>query len=209
MSTRRRKVVSLKFASASEAAEFLQHALSRIENLAAEQSGSTLKLILLAPPGKAEKDYRKLVSLLKEWRTSRLAPRRGFFRHSVGLLLASANLKVGIPVSAIVDTLRLMGYKARVEKGYMVTSAPFDRAVQVAEAFSAKYAEALETPAAPLARRLAAVVATALNLTLERAFDKLQRSNLVTLDEDKGRHELRVSYEEALKALLELSGEIR
>lgn len=203
MSARRRKVVTLKFTAASEAADFLHHALSRIENLAAEQSGSTLKLILLAPPGDTVKDYRKLIALLKEWRMSRQAPRKGFFRHSIGLLLASANLKVGIPVAAIADTLTIMGYKARIEKGFLVTSASFEQVVRVAEVFSAKYTEAIEIPAAPLSRRLAAVVATALGLTVEEAFNKLQRLNIITLRENKGRYELRVNYEEALQAILE------
>ncbi|MEM1853127.1 MAG: DUF2067 family protein [Thermofilaceae archaeon] len=204
MSARRKRVITLKFASASEAAEFLQYALARVGNLAAEQSGPSLKLILLAPPVKSEEDYRKLIALLKEWRTSRQAPRKGFFRHSIGLLLASANLKVSIPLAALADTLTLMGYRARVDGGHLVTNAPFKRAVEVAETFSAKYSEALETPAAPLARRLAAVLATALDLTVEEAFEKLQRLGIVKVDEESGKYVLSVNYEESLKRLSNL-----
>ena len=195
---RRARVVTLRFATPGEATEFLHHVVSRVSNVAAEQSGSLLKIILLAPSGGSEDDYRKLLALLRQWRLSRQSPRRGVYKHDVSLLLSSANLKVGIPLAAVVDTLSLMGFQARMEGPYLVTNATFERVVKAAEEFSRKYAEALEVAAPPLVRRLIAVTSTAFGQPVDEALEKLVGMGVIKLDEATKKYVLAVSYNEAL-----------
>jgi len=194
----KRRVITIRFASSREAAEFLQYAASLVSNLAAEQSGSALKLILLEP---SEDDYRKLMELLRQWRLSRQAPRKGVYRHSVTLLLSSMDLKVGIPVSALADILALKGYRAALEGGYLVTNAPFDTVVKLGELFSSRYADAVLIPAPPMVRRLIAVLATVREVTVDEALEELERMGLVKLDEGSGRYVLTRNYEQALDEL--------
>ena len=200
----KKRVVAIRFSSSSEAAEFLEHALPRIRGAAVEQSGAHVK-VALPPSEAAEEDYRRLMALLRQWRLSRGAPRRGAYRHSVSLLLSSAKLEVAVPPAAIADALSLMGYEARVEGGYLVTSASFEKAVEVSERFSRLYAEALRVPAAPLPKRLAAVWATVRGCGVEGAFGELERAGLVKRDAS-GRYVLAASYEEALRRLRQLAG---
>lgn len=198
----KRRVITIKFTSSKEAAEFLEQALSLVGNMAAVHSRDSLKLILLAPPSEAENDYRRLLTLLRQWKLSRRAPRRGVYKHSVSLLLSSANLKIGVPVAAVADTLALMGFVARVEGGYLVTNATLEQAVRAAELLSRKYVETLEVPASPLVRRLAAVLAASKGTTVDEAVKELQRRDIIKLDEGSGKLVLTLDYKEAIKSFL-------
>lgn len=191
----------LRFSTPGEAAEFVELASRTAKNLLISQAGSLVKVIL--PTTGVKGEYAKVMSLVKQWKLSRGVPRGGVYKHSAGLLLSSTQLRVATPLAAVAEVLQLIGFTARVEGGYVVTSASFSQALRAVEALSDKYAEALELDAAPMARRLAAVLAAARSLPLKEAVEELRERGLAKVDERSGRLALAVNYEEALQRLRE------
>lgn len=197
----KKKVFAFRFSSPEEAAEFLDYVSRLIGNLAAEVRGSSVKIVVMAPPGEAESDFARIREVLRQWRMSRHFPRKGLYRHSLQMILSAASLKVSIPIAALVDSLKLSGFKARLDKVYLVTDARFDEVVEVASNFSAKYLEALRLPATPILKRLLAVLATVLDTSIDESLKKLLELGLARLDEESGRFLLTVNYTSALERL--------
>ncbi|RLE71204.1 MAG: hypothetical protein DRJ43_00230 [Thermoprotei archaeon] len=197
----KKKVFAFRFSSPEEAAEFLDYVSRLIGNLAAEVRGSSVKIVVMAPPGEAESDFARIREVLRQWRMSRHFPRKGLYRHSLQMILSAASLKVSIPIAALVDSLKLSGFKARLDKVYLVTDARFDKVVEVASNFSAKYLEALRLPATPILKRLLAVLATVLDTSIDESLKKLLELGLARLDEESGRFLLTVNYTSALERL--------
>jgi len=196
----RKRIIALRFGSSQEAAEFLSLVSEQMgDRVIVEQSGSSVKLIIPPSSGDARGDYAKLLSLIRQWRLSRQSPRGGVFKHSVALLLSAAKLRVGIPVSAVAELLQLKGFRAELEGGFLKTSADFESAVRAAEEFSEKYAEALDLEAAPLVRRLAAVLAAAHDRSIDEVVEALKSAGLVK-ESEEGKLVLAVNYAEALKS---------
>jgi len=171
-------------------------------NVIVEQSGTSVKLIIPEYSKDARGDYAKLLALVKQWRLSRQSPRKGVFKHSVTMLLSAAKLKVGIPVSAIVELLQLKGYRAKLADVFIETNADFESTVRVVEEFSERYAETMELDAAPLVKRLAAVLATAYNRSIDEVVEALKGAGLVKENEE--RLVLAVNYADALKKAVPL-----
>ena len=195
----RKRIIALRFGSSQEAAEFLSLVSEQMgDRVIVEQSGSSVKLIIPPSSDDARGDYDKLLSLIRQWRLSRQSPRGGVFKHSVTLLLSAAKLRVGIPVSAVAELLQLKGFRAKLEGGFLETSADFESAVGAAEKFSEKYAEALDLEAAPLVRRLAAVLAAAHDRSIDEVVEALKSAGLVK-ESEEGKLVLAVNYAEALK----------
>ncbi|RLF06249.1 MAG: hypothetical protein DRK00_02180 [Thermoprotei archaeon] len=205
----KKRVISVRFASPSEAAEFLEHVSKLLGNLAAEVKGCSVKLVVMAPPEELDREYARVREALRQWRMSRQLPRRGVYRHHMGMVLSSASLKVSIPVAALIELLQLKGFKARLEGSYIVSSATFEQVVEEASRLSEKYAEALRLLATPMLKRLAAVLAAALECSVEEALEKMEALGLTKVDERYGRLVLSTNYEEALKRIRSLVVEER
>lgn len=200
----KKRVLSVKFASPGEAAEFLEHVSKLLGNLAAEVKGCSIKLIVMAPPEELDREYAKVREALRRWRLSRQLPRRGAYRHHIGMVLSSANLKVSIPVAALVELLRLKGFKAELRGSYVVSSAAFEQVVEEATRFSEKYAETLRLLATPTLKRLAAILAAALGCSVEEALERMRALGLMKVDDEYGRLVPTTNYEEALKRIRSL-----
>ncbi len=195
----RKRVIALRFGSPQEAAEFLSLVSERVgDQVIVEQSGSSVKLIIPPSSDDARGVYTKLLSLIRQWKLSRQSPRGGVYRHSVALLLSAAKLRVGIPVSAVAELLQLKGFRTKFEGGFLETDAGFEAAVKAAEELSKRYAEALDLKAAPLVRRLAAVLAAAYGRPVDEVIEALEGTGLVREDEG-GRLLLAVNYADALR----------
>lgn len=193
----RKRLITLRFRTSKEAAEFLSFVSEAAGNVIVEQSGTSVKLIIPESSKDARGDYAKLLALVKQWRLSRESPRKGVFKHSTTMLFSAARLKVGIPVSAIVELLQLKGYRAKLAGGTIETNADFERTVRIMEEFSERYAETMELDAAPLVKRLAAVLATAFNRSIDEVVEALRGAGLVKENEE--RLVLAVNYADALK----------
>jgi len=197
VSALRKRLITLRFRTSKEAAEFLSFVSEAAGNVIVEQSGTSVKLIIPESSKDARGDYAKLLALVKQWRLSRQSPRKGVFKHSTTMLFSAARLKVGIPVSAIVELLQLKGYRAKLAGGTIETNADFERTVRIMEEFSERYAETMELDAAPLVKRLAAVLATAFNRSIDEVVEALRGAGLVKENEE--RLVLAVNYADALK----------
>ncbi|RLF00046.1 MAG: hypothetical protein DRJ57_01480 [Thermoprotei archaeon] len=197
----KKRVISVRFASPSEAAEFLEHVSKLLGNLAAEVKGCSVKLVVMAPPEELDREYARVREALRQWRMSRQLPRRGVYRHHMSMVLSSASLKVSIPVAALVELLQLKGFRAKLEGGYIVSSATFEQVVEEASRLSEKYAEALRLLATPMLKRLAAILAAALGCTVEEALKRMEALGLTKVDEKYRRLVLAINYEEALKRI--------
>jgi len=198
-----KKLITLRFRTTKEAAEFLSFVSEVVDNVIVEQSGTSVKLIIPEYSKDARGDYAKLLALVKQWRLSRQSPRKGVFKHSITMLLSAAKLKVGIPVSAIVELLQLKGHRAKLAGGFIETNADFESTVRVVEEFSERYAETMELDAAPLVKRLAAVLATAYNRSIDEVVEALRGAGLVRENEEE-KLVLAVNYEDALKKAVPL-----
>lgn len=194
----RKRLITLRFSSPREAAEFLSFVSEMVSKVIVEQSGASVKLIIPESSKDAKGDYAKLLALVKQWKLSRQSPRKGVFKHSVTMLLTAARLKVGIPVSAVVELLQLKGFRAELEQSFIVTSADFERTVKAVEALSEKYAEALGLNAAPLVKRLAAVLAAAYDRPVDEVVEVLRNAGLVEENEEE-KIVLTANYAVALK----------
>jgi hypothetical protein len=203
VSALRKKLITLRFRTTKEAAEFLSFVSEVVDNVIVEQSGTSVKLVIPEYSKDARGDYAKLLALVKQWRLSRQSPRKGVFKHSVTMLLSAAKLKVGIPVSAIVELLQLKGYRAKLAGGFIETNADFESTIRVVEEFSERYAETMELDAAPLVKRLAAVLATAYNRSIDEVVEALRGAGLVRENEEE-KLVLAVNYEDALKKAVPL-----
>lgn len=202
----RKRAIALRFGSSQEAAEFLSLVSERMgDRVIVEQSGSSVKLVIPPSSDDARGDYAKLLSLIRQWRLSRQSPRGGVFKHSITLLLSAVKLRVGIPLSAVAELLQLKGFRAKLEEGFLETNADFESAVRAAEEFSEKYAETLDLEAAPLVRRLAAVLAAAYGRPVDEVVEALRGTGLVREGED-GKLVLAVNYADALKKASSLLG---
>lgn len=197
----KKRVVTLKFDSSTEAFDFLTFVLSSLKNVTGEQVGSKVKLVLESSSDEPDEDYQKIRSLVRQWGASRQYPRAGLYRHSLRLLLSTANLVVGIPVEAVADLLALKGFKAQIEGGNIVTNADFKLVVKVAEVFAEKYAKALRLESTPQVKRLAALYAATYGCTIDQAVDELKSRGLVKEEENARRLVLTASYSECLEAM--------
>ncbi|MCX8180535.1 MAG: DUF2067 domain-containing protein [Thermofilaceae archaeon] len=197
----KKRVVTIKFSSSTEALDFLVFALSSLKNVTGEQVGSKVKLVLISSSDEPDDDYHKIISIVRQWGASRQYPRAGLYRHSLGLLLSTANLVVGIPVEAVAELLALKGFKAQLEGGNIVTNADFKLVVKVAEVFAEKYARALQLESTPQVKRLVALYAATYECTIDQAVDELKRRGLVKEEENTRRLVLTASYSECLEAV--------
>lgn len=194
-----KKIITLNFKSPGEAAEFLEHVRPFIGSGAAEVKGRLLKLALVGEPEELRESYAKVMETVRQWKLSRRLPKQGLFRHSLGLILPSTKMAIGIPLTAIADTLALKGYQARLEGGYVVTDADYSEVCKIAEVLSEKYLEALSLRATPSLKRLAAILAAVTGAEVKEALERLKALGLAHEDASAKRYTLATGYDEALQ----------
>ncbi len=194
-----KKIIALNFKSPGEAAEFLERVRPFIGSGAAEVKGCFLKLALVGEPEELRESYARVMEIVRQWKLSRRLPKQGLFRHSLGLLLLSTKMAVGIPLTAIADALALKGYQARLEKGYIITNADYSEVCKIAETLSEKYLEALSLRATPLLKRLAAILAAATGAEVKEALERLKVLGLAHEDASAKCCTLATGYNEALQ----------
>lgn len=197
----RRKVITLRFLSTQEAIEFLEY-ITRIyskEMIGGEIKGTTVRLFLKASFSSDEAFISRIKEAIGHWKSSRRPNVTGEYRHNIRMILSQASLEVGIPVRAIIDVLKLKGFKARLEGGHIVTNADHNTLVSIISEFSSRYAEALRIIATPMLKRLVAVIATVQALNVEDALNNLYSRGVASLKDN--RWTLTVNYDSALKIL--------
>lgn len=123
-------------------------------------------------------------------------------RFEISTVLSASNLKVAIPVQALIDILKLEGYEARLEGSYLVTNARFQHVTELAERISEHYEEAVKQGLAAPLRRIVAVVATYMDTQVSDAINLLLKAGFI--DRKDGEFVLRSKPEDIIDKIAEL-----
>ncbi|MEM1516328.1 MAG: DUF2067 family protein [Thermofilum sp.] len=170
-------VLTFNFGSSAEALKFIEVLSKKVGRgaILGEIKGNKVKVFV-----PFSENYRKTVREIKliyfelhsgaDYRPKRF---------EISTVLSASNLKVAIPVQALVDALRLEGYEARLEGNHLVTNAKFQHLAELAEKISERYEEAARQRLAAPLRRLVAVVATHMNTSISDAIDLLQKLGFI------------------------------
>lgn len=205
-----KKYFVLTFSSNAQAVkfvQFLEKAMRKGEKIDFIVKGNRVRVII--PKGAdTTRVIARVKELFKYWRMSS-APTRGLYRHSLPLVFLLSELEISIPPSVIAYVLMLAGYRAEIQGSQLVSDAPLDLVIKVAEKASQAYKEAVLLNATPLLKRLAASVSAALDITPEEALQLLSRAEIADFLESEGRWIMRVGEREALLRLKKLSREMR
>ena len=187
--------------------QFLEKAMRKGEKIDFVVKGNRVRVII--PMGDdTTRVIARVKELFKYWRMSS-APTRGLYRHSLPLVFLLSELKISIPPSVIAYVLMLMGHRAEIQGSQLVSDAPLDLVIKIAEKASQAYKEAVLLNATPLLKRLVASVSAALDVTPEEALQLLTRAEIANFLESEGRWIMRVGEREALLRLKKLSREMR
>ncbi|AMQ19306.1 DUF2067 family protein [Thermococcus peptonophilus] len=148
-------------------------------------------------------EIRDAIQKIREIHTrvrAKLYPdRRGLYRYKVDDLLREAGTSVSTPI--IVKTLELVGEKVELRDDEIVTSMPWEEAVEVTSRLGEALAEiALQTTRQ--IREVALPVAIAYDLDPEEVLERLVELGLAEWKEDKFKYELVKNKEQALEELL-------
>ncbi|RLE83490.1 MAG: hypothetical protein DRJ39_04850 [Thermoprotei archaeon] len=200
--------VFFSFKNSSEAVNFVSYIQSKMrgKNINISVKGKKVKITLRA----SKQDLSLLMAMIKNeyknWKLSTHGTRTGFYKHSIPRILHDAKLKTSIPINSIIDVLTLLGYPARIESGYIVTTMNFENVIKITEKISEKYRELLENAKyAPMARRLLAVVLSTFNWNdINQTTEKLINMDILSIDSRTSKITLSVAYEKALEKIKEM-----
>ncbi len=192
----RERQITVSFPDSAAAADFIRYIEKRFGgyDLYVVAKGAKVRVIVKdTRPDVAE----KIKQIAKIWRT--MYGRGGGNIVPLQVLLSMAELKTGIPIGGLLDVLRLMGLKAELKQGYLLTSLSLEQLAQVARRFSEEYSKALRLNATSLTKRLVAVLSTATGNGIEWSLERLLELNIVKLENNK--YILKLNYESALAKL--------
>lgn len=148
-------------------------------------------------------EIREAIQKIREIHTrvrAKLYPdRMGLYRYKVDDLLREAGTSVSTPI--IVKTLELLGERVELKDDEIVTSMPWEEAVEV----TSRLGEALAEIALQTTRQIREVVlpvAIAYDLDPEEVLERLVELGLAEWKEDKFKYELVKNKEQAFEELL-------
>ncbi|MEO2151391.1 MAG: DUF2067 family protein [Thermococcus sp.] len=148
---------------------------------------------------------RKIREIHNRVRAKLYPDRRGLYHYTVDDLLREAGTSVSTAI--ILRTLELLGEMAELRDNELVTSLPWNEAVELVR----KLGEALSEITLQTTRQIREVVvpvSVAFNLEPEEVIEKLVELGIAEWKEDKFKYELVKNKEQALKELLKaLSGD--
>mgnify|MGYP001772750263 CR=1 FL=1 len=174
--------LTFTFASSAEAVKFIELLNKKLGKgcFLGEIKGNKVKVFI--PLGK---DHRRLVQEVKhlyaEVHSSSAYRPRSF---EVTTVFSASNLKVAIPVQALLEALRVEGYKAELRGSRIVTDASFQHLTELAERLSEAYSEAVRLKLTSPLRRIAAVAAVCSSSSVDQALKLLMDQGLVTRSKD-------------------------
>jgi len=116
-------------------------------------------------------------------------------------LVRQLSHRTAFPINVLVDALRLMGYRAGLFKGSLVTNASETAVIGTAEKIAAVYRDLRNSNVSPQAKRIISLYVAATGVTTKEAIKKLADEKLVNVVE--GRVTAGMDYENAFKKLSE------
>lgn len=169
--------LTFNFSNSDEALKFVEVLYKKLgkRSIIGEVKGSKVKVFI-----PFTEDYRKIVrevKLLYSEVHTKLSYKP--YRFEVTTILSASNLRVAIPVQALIDALKLKGYEARLEGGYLVTNARFQYITELAEKISEFYEETIRRKITSPLRRLVTAIAAAAEISVDEVLDLLLRSEFI------------------------------
>lgn len=198
---RAKKVITIHLKSDIEKEEFMKE-LQRLRLPAfiyVHGRLDSIKINVQGTKDEIREAIRKIREIHHRVRAKLYPDRRGFYHHMVDDLLREAGTSVSTPV--ILKTLELLGETAELKEGELITSMPWEEAVELVR----KLGDVLSEIALQTTRQIREVVipvSVAFGLEPEEVLDKLVELGLAEWKEDKFKYELIKNKEQALEELL-------
>lgn len=189
---------TLVFSSAEEAVEFLKMLENTLPGKSFLGELKTNKVKIFVPESK---DSELVAHRIRELYNQMKSPHaQGLIRdYDLAVLFSMSRLEVPVPVSLLVDALKIKGYKVEVFRDKLRTNAPLNVITKTIENLSKIYHELADIKMTSQSRRLIALYSHTENLAPEESIKRL--SELGILTEESGRISLKVNYEMALNTL--------
>ncbi|MGB9708689.1 MAG: DUF2067 family protein [Infirmifilum sp.] len=191
---------TLVFSSPEEALEFLKMLEKILPGKSFLGELKTNKVKVFVPESEnSEQVIRKIRELYNQ---KRRPYAYGLVKdYDISTVFSLSRLEQPIPLSLLITTLRIQGYKAEAVRDKLRTNAPLDHLTKMVEKLSKLYGELLEIKATAQARRLIALYSLTKNLPTEEAIRQLSEQGFLT--EDRGRISLKLNYETALRIIFQ------
>lgn len=202
---REKHAVTFVFNSSKEALAFLD-SIGRVvglKNIVGELKGNKVKIYIKARGENREKILREVKALYVQSKPPIATYRKR--KYKVSTLLKLASLKISIPVSALIDLLRLRDCKAELVGDQIETSCDIEFVREEAERLSEKYSEVVFLNATASLKRLLAVVSAYLDADPREILEKLLEEGLIVTN--RNRYALRDNYQLSLRKTLDVLGD--
>ena len=159
----------------------------------------SLKINVQGTKDEIKEAISKIREIQNRVRAKLYPDRRGLYHYSVDDLLREAGTSVSTPI--LMKALQLLGERAELRDGELITSMPWEEAVE----FVSRLGEALSEIALQTTRQIREVVvpvSVAFGLSPEEVIETLVELGLAEWKEDKFKYELVKNKEQALEELL-------
>ncbi len=197
------KRIVLSFSSRDEVIRFLELMTRRVrasQIVARTKPNNQVELVLQGDPEEISVmiyDLRRLANAIRAMsrRVHELTS------YDISVLLDLAKLEASIPIDAVLEALRLSGFRVEERSGRIVTNADLNEVLSVMERMSALYKKMMDLPLTPQVKRIVAICAVASGRDLEETIEMLLNANVIQRHAQTGLLTLAVSYGDAVKAL--------
>jgi len=192
--------LTFTFTSSAEALKFIEILSKRLGkgSFLGEVKGNKVKVFI-----PFREDYRRLVEEVKHlYAEVHAGVSRRLKSFEITTVLSASNLRVAIPMQALLEALQLEGYRAELTGSRIVTNASFQHVVELAERVSEAYSEAVELRLPSPLRRIVAAAAACAGFSVEETLKLLVSHGLVAHKE--GGYLLLLKPEEAIRKLREI-----
>ena len=107
--------------------------------------------------------------------------RPGLRTYPLELVFGEADVEAAIPGDLLVPALEVMGFRAKVSRGALVTDADFRQVVELVEKLSRAYKRLMDEPISARAKRLVALYMVATGSDVEEAVGELARLGILQM----------------------------
>ncbi|WP_297506741.1 DUF2067 family protein [Thermococcus sp.] len=159
----------------------------------------SLKINVQGTKDEIKEAISKIREIQNRVRAKLYPDRRGLYHYSVDDLLREAGTSVSTPI--LLKALQLLGERAELRDGELITSMPWEEAVE----FVSQLGEALSEIALQTTRQIREVVvpvSVAFGISPKEVIETLVELGLAEWKEDKFKYELVKNKEQALEELL-------
>ncbi|QOJ78163.1 DUF2067 family protein [Infirmifilum lucidum] len=192
------RVLTLVFSSPEEAVHFLK-TLEKLlpgKSFLGELKANKVK-IFIPESENSEKTMHKIKQLYNQ---QRQPYSYGVMKnYDISSIFSMAKLEVPVPVTLLVEALKIQGRKAIIKGDILYTDATLNEIIKVVERLSVIYKEVLSLETTAQARRLISLYSFVNNKPVDSAVEELSKLGILT--ESSGKLTLKVNYDVALKAL--------